>query len=878
MENQHFLSYSNSDGSDIARGLYWDLITRDPSVSMWMDKRNIEPGTNWQKSIQEALVATKSFVLVMTPQSVEVDSASGKECHGAQRSNKTITPLRFYPDLEAPLWLGPLHEISFVENDEAEWRRPDQPWSDLSWERGVERLRRHLVKLKPAFAPADMLESTLERLGQKLVRAQKDLRKEREGPGRRRIQREIDELNRQINEFSGISEDPAGAAEKKRRRIDDGPYQQTTSPAPVRVRGVYANAPPAWVPRYFQGRDDEIAMLVEFLKDDVQRLLMVNGRGGIGKTALVCHLLESLVGGEASAAHHGLRLDGVVYVSVKDAPWLTARSLVEDLARSLPPDSAERFRLKIDEIEARSSAADGRVSTQERLGALLEELPGGCRVVLLDNFEDMVDDDRNIRNREIADALATVLNHRWRHGLKVILTTRTAPPELQLIEPARQGILELRKGLSSPYAERVLRALDPGDVLGLESAPEELLEEARERTGGHPRALQAIRSTLLVNRHQTLKDLLADTGKLLPEKVLKALIGETFDRFDQLTQGVMQALAIYSRPVSSKAVDFLLQPYVPGLSSEPILHRLVNLMFVRTKEQQYSLQSVDQPYVYHRIVQGEPTDRAGAEPLLFTRFALQLLAADYCEANRKEPHQIATVSDLEPQLAEIDLRCAAGDFETAAQVLLSIDDEYLRKWAEYQTIVDLHERLVDSLEDPSLKEASYVSLVKAYTSLGKVEQASNHLQLRLRTADSPQELASLRLLNGNNFSSVGKSREALKEHHGSAHGGEERGLATPGQVPHQHRRRVPRPRRPGGGIEETRGRARDRKGQRFRGRSGVLRLQRQLRPPRPAPLPGGAGAGRGGSRQRDRIRLPAERELLRVRFGSGVAPGDRGGR
>ena len=759
MENQHFLSYSSRDGGDIAMALYWDLLVQQPSVPVWIDKRRLQPGTNWKQSIQEAVVAARSFILVMTPQSVEADSASGKELDTAQRYSKSIIPLRFYPDLEPPPWLGPLQAISFVEDDEGERRGPDQPWSDLSWERGVEQLRQKLIHLKSPLVPTDMLESTLERLLQKQVRAQKDLAKERQASERRRIQLEIDELERQINSLSGIAEDPAGAARQEQRRIEDGLHEQATRPTRAQVRGVYVNAPPALVPRYFQGRDRELDRLVAFLKDDVQRLLMVNGRGGIGKTALVCHLLESLAPGGAPAEHYGLRLDGVVYVSVEKALRLTAQSLVEDLARSLPPDSAERLRHKI--------AAGETASTRQRLDALLEEMSTGCRVLLLDNLEDIVDENSGIRNREIADALAAVLTHRHHHGLKVIVTTREAPAELQMIEPARQGILELRTGLASPYAEQVLRAMDPGDDLGLKSAPEALLQEARERTEGHPKALEAIKGILLANRHLTLKDLLADTEKLLPGQVLQMLIGEAFDQFEPVTQWVMEALAIYGRPVSATAVDFLLQPYAPGLNSEPILQRLVNLMFVRIKGQQYSLHRVDQAYVFRRILPGEPTDSARAEPPLFTRFALQLLAADYCKQARREPQLIASMSDLEPQLAEIDLRCAAGDVETAAQVLRSIDNQFLRKWAEYQAIADFHERLVDSLEDLSLKEASYESLSKAYTSLGNYDQASAYTRLGMRIAeelDDPRKQANLRLLRGNDYSSIGRNHEALEEY------------------------------------------------------------------------------------------------------------------
>ena len=51
-------------------------------------------------------------------------------------------------------------------------------------------------------------------------------------------------------------------------------------------------------------------------------------------------------------------------------------------------------------------------------------------------------------------------------------------------------------------------------------------------------------------------------------------MGEAFSRLDPAAQQAMQALAIYGRPVTPAAVDYLLQPYLPGVNSAPVLNRL----------------------------------------------------------------------------------------------------------------------------------------------------------------------------------------------------------------------------------------------------------------------------------------------------------------
>ena len=41
-------------------------------------------------------------------------------------------------------------------------------------------------------------------------------------------------------------------------------------------------------------------------------------------------------------------------------------------------------------------------------------------------------------------------------------------------------------------------------------------------------------------------------------------------------------------------------------------------------------------------------------------------------------------------LAEFDLRCAAGDYDTAAMYYLNIDLDYLLLWGHYRMMIDLH--------------------------------------------------------------------------------------------------------------------------------------------------------------------------------------------
>ncbi|MCP4692838.1 MAG: hypothetical protein GY859_32650, partial [Desulfobacterales bacterium] len=268
-----------------------------------------------------------------------------------------------------------------------------------------------------------------------------------------------------------------------------------------------------------------------------------------------------------------------------------------------------------------------------------------------------------------------------------------APRDLALTRPEKQQRLDLDKGLESPYAENILREMDRDGKLGLKSAPPDLLDLARKRTLGNPRALEALFAILSADRHTTLEEILTDAEALLPENVVHALVGEAYNRLDASTQSVMQALAVYARPVRFAAIDYLLQPHLPGVDSAPVLNLLVNMHFVRKESGHHYLHPVDQAYALSRVPRGRAADRKAEKDPPFTRFALLHRAANYFKETREPREEWKSIKDFDPQLAEIDLRCKGRDFDTAARVLLDIDFDYLLLWGHYRLLVDLHKRL-----------------------------------------------------------------------------------------------------------------------------------------------------------------------------------------
>ncbi|HST20853.1 MAG TPA: tetratricopeptide repeat protein [Blastocatellia bacterium] len=409
-----------------------------------------------------------------------------------------------------------------------------------------------------------------------------------------------------------------------------------------------------------------------------------------------------------------MSVDGIVYLSAIGTRRVNLANLYADLCKLLPGDTAAHLNSLYKKPQA---------STEFKMQELLASFPQGRAVVLLDNFEDLIDGETlNVRDAELDEALRALLGLP-QHSVKVILTTRIPPRDLALFQPGRQRRLDLDEGLVSPYAENILREMDADGKVGLKSAPDEMLNEARERTRGYPKALEALFAILSADRDTSLRDVLNDTEKMLPENVVKDLVGEAFSRLDSAAQQVMQALAVYSIPVTPAAIDYLLQPYLPGVNSAPVLNRLVNMQFARKETGHYYLHPVDRKYAFDLVAKGQEADRNEKKEPRFRQFALLHRAADYFKQARTPREEWKTIEDLASQLAEFDLRYAGQDYDTAARVLSIIDFDYLDKWGFYRLVAELHERLQGKITDQFLKGSSLGNLGTAYFNLCQYQKA-----------------------------------------------------------------------------------------------------------------------------------------------------------
>jgi hypothetical protein len=313
---------------------------------------------------------------------------------------------------------------------------------------------------------------------------------------------------------------------------------------------------------------------------------------------MVCRILKGVEAGSLPDGLGQLPVEAIDCLSPAGIHQINFPNLFSDLCGLLSKEAADRLANRYRDPHETATAL---------MLSLLDALPTGTTLVLLDNLEVIMDNQTHAINDGALEEALKAAFAAPEHGLKFIVTSRTAPTPLLTKNPAVQVPIDLDNGLDSPYAERILRAMDPTGRLGLRDASDPLLTRARAWTGGFPRALEALAAILNSDRSTTLEQLLAGTAPL-SSNVVQDLVREAFNRLDSIDESVMQALAIYDRPVAAVAVDYLLQPYQPAINSAPILDRLVGMQFVRRDAGMYYLHQVDRDQALQHVPVGQPDD------------------------------------------------------------------------------------------------------------------------------------------------------------------------------------------------------------------------------------------------------------------------------
>jgi tetratricopeptide (TPR) repeat protein len=515
-----------------------------------------------------------------------------------------------------------------------------------------------------------------------------------------RYEAEIRDVDSRIDLQRRRAEDPARARRNTADEIKQGLQRERR---PHRTSGPSARIPtfnqPPEEPPTFQDRTDELLLIGRLLLDPAIRLVALTGRDGIGKTGLVSHLWNQLLGGGLQ-----VRVDGLVYLPAHGFVPVTATALLRALVRVTPIGDLERLeeRLRLP------------IPMSERADEVLAALSNRTVVVVLDNAEDLLDDAGDLRDLDLRGLVGHLVRHA-NHGVRLVLVGKELPARLLQTLPKPATRAEPLHGLTCNDTHTLLCALDTERVFDFDRASEHEKGLLHHLTKGTPRALELAFALLRARPEKTLAWLLDEMDRTTEPDMVRFLFGEVFGRLARDQQRVVQALAAYARPVDAGAVDDLLQHYVDGAASEVILESLHARRLVRRDGDRYYLPYFpDGEWVLGQLQPGAPEDRR-RPPRRLTRLALLHLAAEHFAAARKPEDAVARVEDLTAQFNEIDLRIRGREHERAQELIEVLDDQYLNRWGYSDAVIPMLDELAPGLAGNRDRQVRRLSrLAEAY--------------------------------------------------------------------------------------------------------------------------------------------------------------------
>jgi tetratricopeptide (TPR) repeat protein len=508
---------------------------------------------------------------------------------------------------------------------------------------------------------------------------------------------------------------------------------------------------------HFKDRLREIQALCDHLADANVRLVSVVGRGGMGKTALASRVLADLEQGvlPIPGEERELSIDGILYLSARST-GLGLERIYADVGQMLGEPAASQLAARW---------AEGDACLVAKVEYLLETMQDGLYLILLDNLEDELTEDGVIAEEGLRLFVERCLTQPG--GVRLLATSRE---QVKIAAAAlrRARNIPLREGLPEDEAVALLRDLDPQGTLGLRNAPEDDLRHAAQLTRGIPRALEILAGILHWDPTANLTELLTDEW-LFGEQVVEQLLAESYHRLGDDERRVMEALAVYDRPVDETAIAYLLHPWFPGLDVRVCLRRLTSGYFVSASRVtgEYSLHPLDRNYAYCQIP--DPSDEdEGSDG--YNRPNLELRAADFYASIRKPESEWHSIDDLAPQLAEFEHRVCAKDYGGACQVLEPVDNDYLNLWGHYARLFEMRKKLLGRLTDSSSREGNLYRLGEIYKNLGQFEDAiachEQALTIAREIGDRRGEGICLSKL-GNVYISLRQIEQAMKLYQGS---------------------------------------------------------------------------------------------------------------
>jgi hypothetical protein len=340
---------------------------------------------------------------------------------------------------------------------------------------------------------------------------------------------------------------------------------------------------------YFRDRNSQLTEISRLLAHPATRIVSVIGRGGIGKTAIVSKILGDLESRKWPHTDEEIPVNSILYLSTR-TKGISLERIFIDCAEIFGGQSGESL-LAI--------WTNPQLGNQDKVNRLFDMFKDDLNVILLDNIEDLLDENQQIKDEALHTFFEVSL--RRSHNVRLLVTSRK-PLAFSMETMRFNKHVPIDEGLPEQDGIKMLRELDSNGEYGLRDAHRTILRQAVRKVYGIPRALELIASILANNPFLSLE-------KLLQQELFKrgglveALVREQYERLDQDSRRVMEALAIFGSPVPIEAIATLLKPFPLEKPIPQVLKQLIQMhsVYYNRMDGLVWLHPIDRDYIYSQI-------------------------------------------------------------------------------------------------------------------------------------------------------------------------------------------------------------------------------------------------------------------------------------
>jgi len=395
----------------------------------------------------------------------------------------------------------------------------------------------------------------------------------------------------------------------------------------------------------FIARKKELRLLETGFKSDVKRAAIIHGFGGMGKTVLATRLALKM--NEYFAGIFGMKCSSSTRpedIMIKINSFLVMKGIFEF-----------------------NQILNQQVSLEVKTSVLLDIFNQMRFLIILDNFEDCLDDDRKqIKNIELNKFLQHLLNNTISSS-KFILTTRYDfdPMDGRLQESIEHISLSELQFPQTNWLMNNYTELADLDI--------QIKKQIYNLIGGHP---WTVGQFAKLAYFQGVASLMLDLKSLKKELIEYTLLGKSFSKLDSDVKKLLLYASVYEEAVPVEALSWIIgdrtdeSPFIGESLKKAIQWGLIS------KEQEYDLTI----YMEHTIVRNFSLGKLKEEGI--DRKKLLIRAAQYYE------NLFSQSRNLWDYLKARDYYFQAEDWQTANEIVENAID-YLIRWGHIIYAVNL---------------------------------------------------------------------------------------------------------------------------------------------------------------------------------------------